>query len=130
MICVVFDKSDTLPQFGHVILLHKIKNQWYYIDFMGKSNILMRKIDSKTALKILDHEEYYVYDKPKLMSKLGKFTFISCVSMVKLYLGINNKYILTPDHLKLYLKGYHITLKDKIVRGITAIKYFFFIPRG
>jgi hypothetical protein len=129
MVYIIFDESNLFPSSGHVLIIENRKNKWYYIDFMCLINIRFQEINEKLAHKIISTQEHYIYEPQKNMVKIGSMTFISCISMIKLYLGINNRFIYTPEHLRLFLQGNPITLKDKLTRAITAIKYFFLIPR-
>ena len=80
--------------------------------------------------KLLSKHEHYTYNQPNKLYPIGTYTLLSCTSMIKLYIGLNNKYIFTPKHMRLYLQGNEITIKDKCKRILETIKYYILIKFG
>lgn len=130
MIYVIIADSAEYVGYKHIILLHNIKGKWFLIDFCGVRNISFNEICQSRVDKILDKFDYLVYNYSiKSTYKLGQIKFLSCVSMVKLYLGIDENFIITPTHLIDYLNGKPISLVNKICRFFYGMYLFFNKPR-
>jgi len=125
MIKIVFVPSDTILGYSHVFLFHKIKNRWYIYNPMSNQNIMFRCVKARTMHSFLKNYEHYDYDdSSQNMFTYGSSLCLSCVSMVKLYIGLDNRFIFTSDHLRLHLMGYKITKLDKVVRSVESIKLY------
>jgi hypothetical protein len=126
----MFADSDTNIGYEHVMVFEKIKEQWYFINPMSTCNLSIHPVNEDVMRKLLSKHEHYIYDKPNQLYRIGTYTLLSCTSMVKLYLGLSNRFIFTPQHLRLYLQGNKITILDKCKRLLETIKYYILIKVG
>ncbi len=125
MIKIVFLPSEKMVNTEHVLLFHKVKNRWYGYNPMSGSNMMLKPIRARAMHMFLKRHEHYDYDdSSQCQFPTGGMLILSCVSMVKLYIGLDNRFIFTPRHLRLHLNGYKLNALDKLIRSFEFIKIY------
>ena len=129
MIYIVITTSKDYDKQEHAFILEQKKDDWLFIDFMGIRNIFIKKVSQELVNDILSKQEHYLVETREFNQNLGTLICISCVSMIKLYLGINENFIFTIPQLRKYLNGYSTKKLDKFLRFFHAIYLFFNKPK-
>lgn len=102
----------------HLFILHLIKGEWFKIDFFGSFvNIRIKKINPLALNKYIKNKEYYIFKCKEYTVFRPPYTIMcSCVSLARLYLGID-KAIYTPNQFRSYLCGKKVNTLKNIVVG-------------
>jgi hypothetical protein len=125
---VIFAPSDTLVGYLHIMIVDTIKDKHYLINTMSSRNIQVAEISERKLNYLLNKFEHYQVKLLDNKARTGDIVFLSCVSLTKLYLGIKNRFIYTPEHLRQHLNNESISALEKFKRSCMFV--YFYIFRG
>lgn len=120
---VLFTESEENYD-SHVCVFDYIKGKWYWINpFSYEFNLIFHPVAEKVLWKLLEQHEHYKIEDDYEPTKfaVGSKLILSCVGVVKFYLGIKSTFIFTPEHLRLYLQGKKISPTQKVARSFESI---------
>lgn len=112
---VLFVDSSIYPQYQHIAIFKEGIGFWHMVDFMATGNIDVRVVTSDLVERLCKSNRFVEVDVNVSRWRTGTLLSISCVSLAKLYLGIKESAVLTPDELYRYLTGEKIGLKQKLL---------------
>ena len=113
---IVFTPSIALPEFEHITIFKEDSGFWHMLDLMANGNIDIRVVSGELVERISRRGRVVeIYKSANHPWRTGTIVSISCVSLAKLYLGIRESAVLTPDELYRYLKGERIGLMQKLL---------------
>lgn len=123
---ILFTKSKTIANHEHVTILKKHdSSSWIFFDPMATGNIDIRILDDYIVKRLCNYNRYIYYNLTKYIPyRTGYIYSLSCVNIVKLYLGIKRFSIITPNELYNYLSGYKISLRQKILSPFKFLYYY------
>lgn len=103
-------------EFEHITIFKEDNGFWHMLDFMATGNIDIRVVSGELVKRLSRNGRVVEIDLPVNHPwRTGSIVSISCVSLAKLYLGIRESAVLTPDELYRYLNGERIGLWQKLL---------------
>lgn len=118
--------NNKSKKYEHVTIFKEYKGKWILIDFLCMGNLDIRIVDNNVVQKYCSlnkNIEYNIKEHTPLPTGTG--ITISCVNMVKLYLGIKEFSIFTPEELYFYLTGGKIGVKQKLISPFKFVYLYF-----
>lgn len=123
---IILFTDGNIKGFPHVSIFKECKHGWLFVDFFATGNMDVRVLDKDILTKwcrhnrsvefnLLSHNPFYI----------GTTITLSCVNMVKLYLGIKEFSVITADELYSFLSTGKIGVKQKILAPFKFIYLYF-----